>query len=99
MSDLKKGIKLPLGVRAKISEANKDKLLDIPKSEAHKGEISEVLGTSIYVYSSDRISLLYIFTSARKAELFLESSRPTILTYARNGKLFKDKWILSTTLK
>jgi hypothetical protein len=58
-----------------------------------------VLGTTIYVYNSDNITLLYTFTSAWKAEEFLECFRPTILTYAKNNKLYKNKWILSTTLK
>lgn len=99
MKDAKKGNTHSLEVRLKISEGNKGKLLNIPKTKEHKENISKILGTTIYVYDSENLTLLYTFTSARKAEEFLESSRPTILTYAKNGKLFKNKWILSTTLK
>jgi group I intron endonuclease len=99
MKDAKKGSTHSLEARLKISEGNKGKLLNIPKTKEHKERISEVLGTTIYVYNSENKTLLYTFTSARKAEEFLECSRPTILTYAKNGKLYKNKWILSTTLK
>lgn len=64
MKDAKKGNTHSLEVRLKISEGNKGKLLNIPKSKEHKERISEVLGTTIYVYNSDNTTLLYTFTSA-----------------------------------
>jgi hypothetical protein len=54
-------------------------------------------GTAIYQYDLDG-SLLNTFTSARKAKLHFKCSKTTILKYARNGNIFKDKWKLSTSL-
>lgn len=62
MSNVKKGARHSLETRAKISESNKGKLLEIPKTKEHKERISEVLGTTIYVYSCDGITLLNTFT-------------------------------------
>lgn len=95
MREAKKGNSHSLETRELMSEAKKG----IAKTEEHKTRISEVLGTTIYVYSSDGITLINTFSSARKAVKFLRCSHPTILTYTRNGKLFKGKWILSTFLK
>lgn len=61
-----------------------------------KAKMSIVKGTAIYVYDTQG-SLAYTFSSARKAAKFLNCSYPTILKFAKNGLLFKDKWILSIT--
>jgi len=54
-------------------------------------------GTSIYIYSSDGITLINTFTSVREAAKFLNVEHGTVLRYAKSKKLFKDKWILSTS--
>jgi len=98
--------------KAKVGKANKGRLpsgvhptlrwgrlLNIPRTEEDKAKMSKALGTTIYVYSSDGLTLINKLSSAIKAGEFFNSSHHTILTYARNGKLFKDKWILSIILK
>ena len=52
-------------------------------------------GGLIYVYDTQG-TLVNTFTSARKAALHFECSQNTILKYAKNGNIFKDKWKLST---
>jgi len=47
MRDAKKGNTHFLDVRLKISEGNKNKLLNIPKTKEYKKRINEVLGTTI----------------------------------------------------
>jgi len=54
-------------------------------------------GGSIYVYDTQGI-LINSFTSARKAALHFECSQNTILKYAKDGNIFKDKWKLSKNL-
>lgn len=61
--------------------------------------MSEAKGTTIYVYSSDKSSLIHTFISSRKAGEYFNVSFNTILKYSRNGEIFKDQWILSTTLQ
>jgi len=76
-------------------------------SEAHKGKshtaetktkMSITKGTVIFVYDTQN-SLDNNFSSAKKAAKFFGCSPNTILSYTKNGKLFQEKWILSTTLK
>jgi group I intron endonuclease len=66
-------------------------------SEETKVLISATLGTAIYQYDSHG-SLVNTFSSARKAALHFKCSQNSILKYARNGNIFKDKWILSISL-
>jgi group I intron endonuclease len=54
-------------------------------------------GGTIYVYDIQD-TLVYTFSSARKAALHFESSHITIGKYVRNGKLFQNKWKLSLSL-
>jgi group I intron endonuclease len=54
-------------------------------------------GGSIFVYSSDKKFLLYTFNSARKAASHFNTNHQTIMRYVRNGEIFKEQWILSTT--
>lgn len=51
-------------------------------------------GGTIYVYSKDH-KLVNTYFSAREAAKHLGSSCPTVLKYAKDGKLFKEQWILS----
>lgn len=80
---------------SKMSKAHYGKTL----FEETKAKISLVKGKSIYVYSSDKSTLVNTFTSSRKAGEFFSVSKDTIIKYARNGELFQEKWILSYTLK
>jgi len=66
-------------------------------SAVTKAKISTAKGTAIYVYDSNGL-LEKSFTSANKAALYFLVSKDTILKYARNGIIFKEKWILSTSL-
>jgi len=80
--------------KALLSKINKGKSF----SSETKAKLSEIQGTTIYVYSPDKITLINSLSSARKAAEEFNVSKDTILKYAKNGKLFKDKWILSTSL-
>lgn len=74
---------------------------------AHKTHSAETLakmsivrGSSVYVYSFDKPStLIYTFSSTRKAAEHFECSYVTIAKYIKNGKLFQEKWVLSYILK
>jgi group I intron endonuclease len=59
-------------------------------------KMSIAKGTAIYVYDTQG-SLAYIFSSARKAAEHFGCSYPTILKFAKNGKLFQEEWLLSTS--
>jgi group I intron endonuclease len=61
-------------------------------------KISAAKGGTIYVYNTDKSTLINSFPSARKAGEHFKVSYYTILKYSRNGLLFQDKWILSTYL-
>lgn len=52
----------------------------------------------IFVYSSDKTTLLYTFYSARKAAEYLGTNHQAIMRYIRNGEIFKEQWFLSTSL-
>lgn len=60
-----------------------------------KDKMSAAQGTTIYVYSSDKSTLLYTFTSANKAAKVLKGHYQTILKYAKNGSVYKEQWFLS----
>lgn len=53
-------------------------------------------GSSIYVYDTQG-TLVNSFSSARKAAEVLGTNYHTILKYAKNGNIFKDKWKLFTS--
>jgi len=93
-----------------LSEETKAKLSEINKGENHpfygKAHTPETLvkisaakgGGIIYLYSSDKSSLVNSFPSARKAAEYFNSNHHTIKRYVLNGQLFQGKWILSTSL-
>lgn len=89
------GKSLSAETKAKLSEINKGKTLSVET----KAKLSEIRGTTIYIYSpsseENKITLVNSLPSARKAAEEFNVSKDTILKYAKNGKLFKDKWILS----
>ena len=60
--------------------------------------MSAAKGRTIYLYTSDKSSLINTFNSGRKAAEYLETSHSTIMRYSRNGLVFKGQWILSTSL-
>jgi group I intron endonuclease len=55
-------------------------------------------GGSIFVYSSNKKTLLNTFYSARKAAEHFNTSHSIILKHARNGTLYKEQWIFSMKL-
>ena len=61
-------------------------------------KMSSAQGTAIYVYSSDKSTLINTFSSANKAAEFFNCHYQTVLKYAKNGGIFKNQWFLSTTL-
>jgi group I intron endonuclease len=63
-----------------------------------KEKMSAAKGRTIYLYTSDKSSLINTFNSGRKAAEYLETSHSTIMRYSRNGLVFKGQWILSTSL-
>lgn len=85
MKEVKSGENRPRGMSGKTHSVDT------------KSKISETKGTNIYVYDTQG-SLVNTFNSARKAGEYFDSNFNTILKYARNGKLFKSNWILSTSL-
>lgn len=91
MSLAKKGTPKTEEHKALMSEAMKG----IAKTEEHKAKISIAKGVRIYVYSSNKCTILNSFSSSRKAAEFFKCSHPTINIYVKNGKLFKKQWILS----
>jgi group I intron endonuclease len=64
-------------------------------SEETLAKISKARGTTVYVYSSDKFSLIYTFPSSRNAAKHFNCSFITILRYIKSAKLFKEKYILS----
>jgi len=67
-------------------------------SDSTKIKMSIAKGTPIFVYSNDSNTLVYNFTSLKKASEFFNCSDHTIKRYL-NGKLFKKQWILTTSIK
>jgi len=60
-------------------------------------KISNANGTFIYLYDTQG-SLVITFSSARKVGEYFNCTHQTIKRYALNGKIFKEQWILSTSL-
>ena len=86
------GKTLSAETKALISKA----FLGKTHSSETKAKMSITKGTAIYVYDTQG-TLVNSFTSARKAAEVLERNNHTIMKYARNGNIFKDKWKLSTS--
>jgi group I intron endonuclease len=63
-----------------------------------KAKMSASKGGTIYVYNSDKSSLVNSFASARKAGEYFNCTHKTIKRYSKNGLIFKEQWILSTSL-
>jgi len=95
MSEAKKGKNNPLfGKKGKNHP-----LHGLTNSDEAIAKISATKGVgTIYVYSSDRLTLLNTFLSARKAGEHFKVDHKTISKYVKSGKPFKDEWILSLTL-
>lgn len=77
----------PCGMKGKTHSTD-----TLAKMSAAKGR-----GT-IYVYNLDKTTLVNSFPSARKAAKYFNSNHNTINKYTSNGKIFKEQWILSTSL-
>lgn len=67
-------------------------------SEETKYKMSLAKGFSIYVYSYDCSTLLYTFSSIRKAAKSLQISDKTIIKYIQNNCVYDNKWVFSFTL-
>lgn len=96
ISNAHKGKSLTDETKALISESLKGKT--VSEETKTKMSIAQVKSTAIYVYDLEG-TLLHDFTSARKAAEFFSCNHHTIKRYALNGEVFKDKWIISTSLK
>lgn len=72
-------------------------MFDKSHSVETKIKMSAIKGTIIYVYDSQG-SLVNTFNSARKAAEYFDVSKNTIIKYAKNHQIFKENWILSTSL-
>lgn len=85
-----------LALMSKALSGQNHPLFGKPPSANTKSKLSIAKGIGIiYVYNIQG-SLAYTFCSARKAAEHFKSSHPTIIRYVKNGKLFQDKWRLST---
>lgn len=82
----------------KHSDSTKNKIREIRLgqvlSESTKNKINQALGSTIFVYSSN-FQLLHSFPSSRIAAEHFNCSHMTITRYAKSGKIFQDKYILS----
>jgi group I intron endonuclease len=100
MSEARKGSCHSAETKQKMSEAkkgNSSHFLGKTHSVESLEKISASRGTAIFVYDTNG-TLINTFSSARQAEKVFNSSKDTILKYARNGQLFQGKWKLSTSL-
>jgi len=89
-----------LVIRARMSLAKSGKNNPMSgKSHSAKtlAKISNANGTLIYLYDTQG-SLVITFSSARKVGEYFNCTHQTIKRYALNGKIFKEQWILSTSL-
>lgn len=85
--------------KAAISEAMSGEnhpMFDKFHSAETRTKIGIANGTTIYVYSSDKSTIVNSFSSATKAAEHFKCHRQTIINYTKSGKLFKDLWILSS---
>lgn len=72
--------------------------------ESHKGfkhsiesklKMSINKGITIYIFHNDSLTLYKSFPSSNKAAFNFNCSDTTIMKYARNEKIYKEKWIMS----
>lgn len=76
------------------SKEAKNKMKESWTDERRK-KISEMLGTTIFLYSLDH-QLINSFTSSRGTPTeFFNCDKKTIIKYARSGAIFKKEYILS----
>lgn len=64
-------------------------------SEETLAKMRVARGTTIYVYSTDKSTLVNTFSSAREAAEYFNCRHKIIMKYVKNKKLFQDQWILS----
>jgi group I intron endonuclease len=101
------GIKPSEESKTKMSIANKGML----KSEAHKDSMRQAqkkvnrngsnnhMAKKVYVYSNDNpITLILTFNTQTEAANHFNCSNATISLYIDTNKLYKNKWILSTSI-
>jgi group I intron endonuclease len=81
-------------ILSKINSGENHPFFGKTHTEETKLKQSMARGITIYLYSLN-FELLETFISARKAGLYLGSSKGTILKYAESGLVFKKKYILS----
>jgi hypothetical protein len=67
-------------------------------SESTKAKLSEAKGTTVYMYSSDSMTLIDTFSSINKATTLLNMDHRTMVKYIHNMYVYKNKWIFSFTL-
>jgi len=98
--NLKFGKPLDAEHKGKIGEGKKGALnpnFGKEFSADHCAKISAARdGSSIFVYDTNR-TLVNSFISARKAAEFFNCSHHTIIKYCKNGLIFQDKCILSSS--
>jgi hypothetical protein len=83
--------------KAKISENHPRAFLNKTHSAETLTKMSATKGTAIYVYDVQDL-LINTFNSARKAGIYFECFKNTILKYVRNGQIFKEQWKLSLSV-
>jgi group I intron endonuclease len=99
MSEANKGKVKSEETKQKMSEAKvgqSNPMFSRTHSAESKTKMSLAKGTTIYVYNTQG-SLVYTFSSARKAAEHLKCSHVTITNYIKNGKLLQDVWKLLTS--
>jgi hypothetical protein len=65
-------------------------------SEATRINIRKAKGTSIFIYSADKSTLLHTFDSANEAAKFIGCSRPTLLKSIRAEKFLIKGYYVTT---
>lgn len=111
LSKVNKGKTLSASTKALISEAKTGKIPSLETrvlmSQARKrkfpfaetrDKINKTRGTTIYVYSSDKFTLVNTFVSVNKVGEFFNCSPTTIKKYVITDQLFKGKWKLTIFL-
>jgi group I intron endonuclease len=103
MSLAKSGENHPRGMLGKTHSAETLTLMSLAKKDrTHTSEtlakMSAAKGTTVYVYNNDKTILVNTFSSANKAGKYFKVHHHTILSYLKNGKIFKGEWFLSTSL-
>lgn len=70
------------------------------KTEEHKAKISKSMCKKVFVYSNSVPTILsHEFVSYSEATKFFNCNIMTISKYIKNGKLFQDKWILTSSIR